>query len=105
LKNLQEVCGHNDKKHPNIIEFYGITQGNRIQSFEEFKAIRTLAKPIDELWNFFMVYFLNTGLLWVVRPQARDIPEFERYWGFGAFIQFLTSLSYDFNTETPYIIP
>ncbi|CAG8741858.1 3873_t:CDS:2, partial [Racocetra persica] len=39
---------------------------------EILKAIRTLSKPIDELWNFFMIYFLNTGILWVLQPYSRD---------------------------------
>ncbi|CAG8716923.1 32349_t:CDS:2, partial [Racocetra persica] len=52
------------------------SSSNRIRFSEEFKALRTLAKPIDELWNFFMIYFLNTGLIWVFQSQSRDVPEF-----------------------------
>ncbi|CAG8812215.1 14030_t:CDS:1, partial [Racocetra fulgida] len=39
--------------------------------------IKTI-KTIDESWNFFITYFLNTGLLWVLQPHTRDLVGFEK---------------------------
>ncbi|KAF0554765.1 kinase-like protein [Gigaspora margarita] len=36
--------------------------------------IETVDK-FDKCWNFFVTYFLNTGLLWVFQPHTRDILE------------------------------
>ncbi|CAG8449047.1 16668_t:CDS:2, partial [Cetraspora pellucida] len=47
-------------------------------------------RTIDELWNFFVVYFLNTGLLWVFQPHTRDIVVFERSNWIGAFQIFVS---------------
>ncbi|CAG8458417.1 13245_t:CDS:2 [Cetraspora pellucida] len=37
------------------------------------KMIQIPIETIDELWDFFITYFLNTGLLWVFQPHPRDL--------------------------------
>ncbi|RIB08125.1 kinase-like domain-containing protein [Gigaspora rosea] len=39
-------------------------------------------KAVDQFWNFFTMYFLNTGFLWVFQPNARDIIGCGRCGGF-----------------------
>ncbi|CAG8648567.1 15651_t:CDS:2, partial [Racocetra fulgida] len=40
------------------------------------EMIQIPIKTIDESWNFFITYFLNTGLLWVFQPHTRDLTGF-----------------------------
>ncbi|RIB29523.1 kinase-like domain-containing protein [Gigaspora rosea] len=55
------------------------------------EVIQIPTKHIDELWNFFVKYFLNTGLFF----QARDVVGCEQCGEFGPFIQILFNLSCD----------
>ncbi|KAF0554764.1 kinase-like protein [Gigaspora margarita] len=49
--------------------------------------IETVDK-FDKCWNFFVTYFLNTGLLWVFQPHTRDIVECERFGKSGVLYKF-----------------
>ncbi|CAG8453775.1 12560_t:CDS:10, partial [Cetraspora pellucida] len=46
-------------------------------------VIQTSTKTIDELWNLFITYFLNMGLLCVLQPHTRDLVGFEKCGGIG----------------------
>ncbi|KAF0554761.1 kinase-like protein [Gigaspora margarita] len=59
------------------------------------KMIQIPFETIDKIWNFFVTYFLNTGLLWIFQPYTRDIVECERCGGIWVFIQILINLSHD----------
>ncbi|CAG8594101.1 11510_t:CDS:2 [Dentiscutata erythropus] len=45
------------------------------------EVIQIPIKTINELWSFFVIYFLNTGLLWVFQPRSRDLEGYEHHDG------------------------
>ncbi|CAG8835015.1 31557_t:CDS:2, partial [Racocetra persica] len=55
----------------------GIHLSTRSSNSSE-EMIQIPIKTIDESWNFFITYFLNTGLLWVLQPHTRDLVGFEK---------------------------